>query len=95
MINTTLEISILEIQHWTKKNLRNFHVAPYFPKKLCLGPQNNSGSLGPEKLLKIVNCAIIKENEKNERNNGGVPIGIEGFPPISMWINVMVKDLHP
>ena len=37
------------------------HVALRFPKKRCLGPQNGSGSLGPEKLLKIVNCA---ETEK-------------------------------
>ena len=34
------------------------------PKKRRLGPQNGSGSLGPEKLLKIVNCATIKETEK-------------------------------
>jgi hypothetical protein len=34
------------------------------PKKHRLGPQNDSGSLGPEKLLKIVNCATIKETEK-------------------------------
>jgi hypothetical protein len=34
------------------------------PKKHRLGPQNGSGSSGPEKLLKIVNCAIIKETEK-------------------------------
>ena len=26
------------------------------PKKRRLGPQNGSGSLGPEKLLKIVSC---------------------------------------
>ena len=32
------------------------HVAPCFPKKRCLGPQNNFGSSGPEKLLKIVSC---------------------------------------
>ena len=37
------------------------HVALHFPKKRRLGPQNGSGSLGPEKLLKIVNCA---ETEK-------------------------------
>ena len=30
------------------------HVAPGFPKKRRLGPQNGSGSSGPEKLLKIV-----------------------------------------
>jgi len=34
------------------------------PKKHHLGPQNGSGSLGPEKLLKIVNCATIKETGK-------------------------------
>jgi len=34
-------------------------LAVYFPKKRRLGPQNGSGSLGPEKLLKIVNCATI------------------------------------
>jgi len=43
------------------------------PKKCCLGPQNNSGILGLEKLLKIVNCATIKETK---RNNGGGPSGI-------------------
>ena len=31
------------------------------PKKRRLGPQNGSGSSGPEKLLKIVSCA---ETEK-------------------------------
>ena len=31
------------------------------PKKRRLGPQNSSGSSGPEKLVKIVNCA---ETEK-------------------------------
>ena len=40
------------------------HVAPSFPKKRGLGPQNGFGSSGPKKLLKIVNCAIIKETEK-------------------------------
>jgi hypothetical protein len=29
-----------------------------------LGPQNNSGSSGPEELLKIVNCATVKETKK-------------------------------
>jgi hypothetical protein len=33
------------------------------PKKRRLGCQNGSGS-GPKKLLKIVNCATIKETEK-------------------------------
>ena len=31
------------------------------PKKCRLGPQNDSGSLGPEKLLKIVSCAETKK----------------------------------
>ena len=34
------------------------------PKKHRLGPQNGFESLGPEKLTKIVNCAIIKETKK-------------------------------
>jgi hypothetical protein len=32
--------------------------------KCHLGPQNSSRSSRPEELLKIVNCAIIKETEK-------------------------------
>ncbi|MCY6525013.1 hypothetical protein, partial [Actinobacillus pleuropneumoniae] len=47
-----------------------------FPKKRRLGPQNGSGSLGPEKLLKIVNCAIIKETEKLKETVVGGPNGI-------------------
>ena len=47
---------------------------------LRLGLQNGSGSSGPEKLLKIVSC------EKNERDNGGAPSGIGGWPLISTWI---------
>jgi hypothetical protein len=34
------------------------------PKKHRLGPQNSFESSGPEELLKIVNCATIKETEK-------------------------------
>jgi hypothetical protein len=34
------------------------------PKKRRLEPQNSSGSSGPEELLKIVNCATIKETKK-------------------------------
>jgi hypothetical protein len=57
-------------------------------KKRRLGPQNGSGTSRPEKLLKMVNCATIKENEKTERNNGVGPSGIGGWPPISTWITV-------
>jgi hypothetical protein len=56
------------------------------PKKHRFWPQNGSESSGPEKLLKIVNCATIKETEKNERNNGVGPSGIGEWPPISTWI---------
>ena len=33
-------------------------------KKHRLGPQDDFESSGPEKLTKIVNCAIIKETKK-------------------------------
>ena len=52
--HTSLEISIRGLQIW------NPCYSP-FSKKHRLGPQNGSGSSGPEKLLKIVNCA---ETEK-------------------------------
>ena len=52
--------------------------------QICrLGPQNGSGSSGPEKLLKIVSCT---ETEKNERDNGGAPSGIGVWPPVSTSI---------
>ena len=57
-----------------------------FQKKRRLGPPNGFESLGPEKLLKIVNCATIKETKKTKRSNGGGPSGIGGWPPISTWI---------
>ena len=51
------------------------HAFPGFPQKCRLGPQNGSRSLGPEKLLKIVNCAIIKETEKLKETVVGVQMG--------------------
>jgi hypothetical protein len=39
-------------------------VRAFDAKKCCLGPQNDSESSGPEKMLKIVNCATIKETKK-------------------------------
>jgi len=57
-----------------------------FQKKHCLGPQNCFRSSGPEKLLKIVSCATIKETENAKRNNGGGPSGLGRWPPISTWI---------
>jgi hypothetical protein len=47
------------------------HVAPHFPKKCLLRPQNDSGSSGPEKLLKIVNYA---ETEKLKEAMVGVQV---------------------
>lgn len=40
------------------------HVSPRFPKKYHLWPQNGSKSSRPEKMLKIVSCATIKETQK-------------------------------
>jgi hypothetical protein len=47
------------------------HVAPHFPKKCRLRPQNGSGSSGPEKLLKIVNYV---ETEKLKEAMVGVQV---------------------
>ena len=44
------------------------------PKKRRLGPQNGSGILGPEKLLKIVSCATVKETEKMKEKMVGVQV---------------------
>ena len=56
------------------------HVAPDFPKKRRLGPQNGSRSSGLEKLLKIVSCA---ETEKLKETIVGPQVGLiiwEGEP---------------
>ena len=53
-----------------------------------LGPQNGSESLGPEKLLKIVSCATIKETENAEQNNDGGLGGLGRWPPRSTWITI-------
>jgi hypothetical protein len=55
VLDTPLEISIRGLQLLCEQHQNLFHVAPHFPKKRRLGPQNGSRSLGPEKLLKIVN----------------------------------------
>ena len=70
---------IKNIKPWT-------HVAPMFPKKRRLGPQNSSESSGPEKLLKIVNCATIKKTQKLKDTVVGVQVGQVGghqHPPRS------------
>ena len=67
------------------------HVAPGFPKKRRLGPQNGSGSSGPEKLLKVVSCATIKETENAEKTMVGVQVDLAGghqYPPGSEELNL-------
>ena len=71
MHNTSLEISIRGLQPLEEQD----QLAPSFPKKRCLGPQNGSRSSGPEKLLKIVNCDTIKETEKLKETVVGVQVG--------------------
>ena len=44
------------------------------PKKHRLGPQNGSGSLGPEKMPKIVNFATIKETGKLKETMVGIQV---------------------
>ena len=51
---------------------RHKNVGGRLPKKRRLGPQNSSRSLGPKKLLKIVNCSTIKETEKLKETMVGV-----------------------
>jgi hypothetical protein len=46
----------------------------FMPKKHRLGPQNGSGSSGPKKLPKLVNCATIKETEKIKEKMVGVQV---------------------
>jgi len=87
MHDTLLEISLRGIR---QKNDLLEVVGSRLPKKRRLEPQNDFGILGPEKLLKIVNCATIKRIGKIERNNGGGPSGIGRWPPISTWNNVSI-----
>jgi hypothetical protein len=47
------------------------HIAPRFPKKRRLRPQNGFESSGLEKMLKIVNCA---EAEKMKEAIVGVQV---------------------
>jgi len=57
-----------------------------FQKKCNLGPQNGSRCLGPEKLLKIVNCATIKETKKMKEEMVGGQVELVGghqYPPRS------------
>ena len=49
----------LSEDHDEKADFRQKFASGRFPKKRRLGPQNGYGSLGPEKLLKIVNYATI------------------------------------
>jgi len=59
------------------------NVAPRFPKKHHLGPQNGSGSLGPEKNAKNSKLCYNYGNWKTKRDSYGGPSGIGGWPPTS------------
>jgi len=48
------------------------------PKKHRFRPQNNSGSLAPKKLLKVVNCATIKETKKLKETMVVVQVELAG-----------------
>ena len=50
------------------------HLAHIFPKKLRVGSQNGFGSSGTEKMLKLVNGAIIKETEKLKEKMVGIQV---------------------
>lgn len=67
-----------------------------FPKKHRLGPQNNSGSSGTEKLQKIVNCATIKETEKLKETMVGAQVDLAGghqYPP-GLDFNYIILKTH-
>jgi hypothetical protein len=71
---------IIEEIHFWGNIQKNFHVAPHFPKKRCLWPQNGSGSFRTRKTAK--NSKIPKLSE-----NCFEPVGKGRWPPISTWIN--------
>jgi len=87
------------IAHWKdlsedydeKDEFRQKIISSRFPNQRCLGPQNGSGSLGPEKLLKIVNCAAIKETKKLKEAMVGVQMELAGghqYPPRSSAFSI-------
>ena len=89
-----MEISLLGL--WRKDHFKQIIDSGRFPKKRHLGPQNGSGSLGPEKLLKIVNYAIIKETEKLKEKMVGVQVEFASghqYPPRSTSPNNNAKKL--
>ena len=63
------------------------------PKKRRLGPQNGSGSSGPEKLLKIVSYA---ETEKLKETMVGAQVEFADghqYPPGSVCVEMI--SIHP
>ena len=65
----------LSEDYYKKDDFKQELAGGRFPKKCRLWPQNGSRSLGPEKMLKIVNCATIKETEKLKETVVGVQVG--------------------
>jgi hypothetical protein len=77
-----------------EKHRRNFHVAPRFPKKHHLGPQNGSGSFRTRKTAKNSKLPKLPENCFE-------PVGKGGWPPISTWcpgimvcVNLIIEALE-
>jgi len=80
-----------------KDNLKNKIDGSRFPKKRRLGPPNGFESLGPEKLLKIVNCATIKETKKLKEAMVGVQVELEGGHqyPLGSFLPPLRKQWFP
>ena len=65
------------------RKIESIFTGEMMPKKRRLGPQNGSGSSGPEKTAKKSKFCC---NLKTERTDDGGSNGIGGWPPISTWI---------
>ena len=93
-----LQLLIVNIEYG-----RLIFIGSFMPKKCRLGPQNSSGSLGPEKLSKIVNCATIKETEKlketmvGSKGNKRVATNIhldQGVLQVVLWITTILFKIR-
>jgi hypothetical protein len=65
------------------KHGKNIHVAPHFPKKHHLGPQNGSESFKTQKIAKNSKLPKLSENYFE-------PVGKGGWQPISTWIIIFM-----
>jgi hypothetical protein len=79
-LDTPLERSIRGPKFLCEKHQISIHVAPRFPKKCRLGPQNGSGISRPKKLLKIVNYQNCQKTILSQLEN----MGGHRYPPGSL-----------